>query len=198
MDGVTSRPSDGAPAQASLGPLLEGAGDSQAGVSPSGDPTAAAEPAIAPRPFSWKRFFWTISPLSLIGVLIALEVPLCPMKNFLGVPCPGCGLTRATEAMLTGDLASMVLFHPLAPIVTPLVVFSVLRVTLVSAGVLRTNNDPLGKLPAWFWSGMAIALVGLWITRMLGLFGGTPDPIDPSNGLLWRAARFVFYDAWMG
>ncbi|BCU78196.1 DUF2752 domain-containing protein [Luteolibacter sp. LG18] len=40
----------------------------------------------------------------------------CPFKSLTGLPCPGCGMTRATLAMLRGDWTTMVKFHPLAPV----------------------------------------------------------------------------------
>jgi hypothetical protein len=158
--------------------------EGEAGVAASGGPPE--------RPFSWKKFLWTMTPLTLIGVLILLEVPLCPSRTVLGVPCPGCGLTRATEAMLVGDFGAMLRLHPLAPILTPLALFSVIRVTLISAGALKNRNDPLGRLPNWFWGTFAILLVGLWVARMVGLFGGLPDPLDFTQGLLYRGAHLLW------
>lgn len=142
--------------------------------------------------FSWSKLLWTVSPLGLLGVLIALEVPLCPTRNLLGVPCPGCGLTRATEALVVGDFGSMLRFHPLAPILTPVALFSVSRAVLVSAGALRNRSDILGRLPNWVWGTLAFLLVGLWVARIAGLFGGLPDPVDPTQGWLYRGARTLY------
>lgn len=145
-----------------------------------------------PREFSWRRLLWTISPLAVIGLLILLEVPLCPSRNVLGLPCPGCGLTRATEAMVVGDFAAMLRLHPLAPLLTPMAIFSVVRVSLISAGALKNRTDPLSRLPKWFWGAFAVALVGLWLARMAGLFGGLPDPVDFTEGFLYRGAHGAY------
>jgi len=40
----------------------------------------------------------------------------CPVKAALGIPCPGCGLTRATVALLRGDFADSLRAHAFAPV----------------------------------------------------------------------------------
>ena len=37
----------------------------------------------------------------------------CVFLYFLGIPCPGCGMTRAFQAVLRLDLAAAFSFHPL-------------------------------------------------------------------------------------
>jgi hypothetical protein len=41
---------------------------------------------------------------------------VCPMLHVLGVPCPGCGATRACAAMLRGDWHAWLKMHALAPV----------------------------------------------------------------------------------
>lgn len=156
---------------------------------------AGASRSVTPEdpPIDWKRVLWVFSPLMLLGVLIALEVPLCPSKSMLGIPCPGCGLTRATEALMTGDVSAMLRLHPMAPFLTPVAVFSVIRASAISAGLMKSSRlDPLGRLPNWFWVSALVVLLGLWIARMLGFFGGLPDPIDPANGYIGRALSWIW------
>ena len=38
---------------------------------------------------------------------------LCLYKRFFGIPCPGCGLTRAFQSLLSGDLRKAFYYHPL-------------------------------------------------------------------------------------
>jgi hypothetical protein len=40
---------------------------------------------------------------------------LCPTRLLLGLPCPGCGLTRAFACLWGGDLEGAVHLHPFAP-----------------------------------------------------------------------------------
>ena len=40
----------------------------------------------------------------------------CPILAATGIPCPGCGLTRATMQLLHGDVISSLQTHAFAPI----------------------------------------------------------------------------------
>jgi hypothetical protein len=50
--------------------------------------------------------------LSLLG----LPGWACPIKTVLGIPCPGCGLTRAMGELLSGDWRHALSTHAFAPI----------------------------------------------------------------------------------
>jgi hypothetical protein len=115
---------------------------------------------------------------SALGVVF-LDTPLCPTAFFLGVPCPGCGLTRATLALARGDLHAALGFHPLAPLLSPLFAVA-LGKTLVDY-VRGPNSAALAPARAPWWTGLAatwlaaalLALVlGVWILRFAGYFGG--------------------------
>jgi hypothetical protein len=51
--------------------------------------------------------------------LITLGLPSwqCPIRHGLGVPCPGCGLSRATIALMHGQVHHALEIHAFAPIV---------------------------------------------------------------------------------
>jgi len=53
----------------------------------------------------------------LLG-MFAMGIPgwPCPVLLALGIPCPGCGLTRATFLLLSGDLRASLTYHAFAPI----------------------------------------------------------------------------------
>lgn len=62
---------------------------------------------------------WAV--LGAIGLqvgLISLGLPgwPCPIRHTLGVPCPGCGLSRASTALLRGDWEAALAYHALAPL----------------------------------------------------------------------------------
>ena len=132
-----------------------------------------------------RRALGALLPVALLGLLFFVDFPLCPMRHVFGVPCPGCGLTRASGALLTGRFHDVFAFHPLVPLILPLVAWMFLRMTLVSAGLLRSDSfDPLDRIPTAVWGVLVLVLLGVWIARLAGALGGHPDPIDPSQGLL--------------
>lgn len=57
--------------------------------------------------------------LSILIIVIALLLlnyifgSVCPSVIFLGIPCPACGLTRATTLLITGHLRESFNMHPL-------------------------------------------------------------------------------------
>ena len=150
-----------------------------------------AQSTIASR-VSVKSLTVALAPIVILGALILFEVPICPARVFVGVPCPGCGLTRATEAMMAGDFAEMARYHPLAPLITPLFVYGMVRIALVTSGILRRRAwDPLKKVPEWAWTIVAVVVLGVYGLRLAGLLGGMQDPVDFTEGMLYRGASAV-------
>ena len=66
----------------------------------------------------------------LFFVVLLLAVALfwkCPAKLFLGIPCPGCGLTRAYFSALRLDFAAAFRYHPLFPVAMPTLLYLIHR-----------------------------------------------------------------------
>ncbi|HEX5099987.1 MAG TPA: DUF2752 domain-containing protein [Polyangiaceae bacterium] len=128
--------------------------------------------------------------LAGVAALVALtDTPLCPTAFFLGVPCPGCGLTRATLALLRGDVHGAMHFHPLVFVLTPL--FGVALGTALVEYV-RGPHAHASLPPAW-WTGrtglvlasaLLVLVVGVWALRFAGFFGG-PVPVESYS--TWHA-----------
>jgi Protein of unknown function (DUF2752) len=131
--------------------------------------------------------FLSLSGLSLlaglVGVAVHVDFPLCPMASTFGVPCPGCGLTRASLALLRGDVHGALHLHPLVWLLAPLFV------VFFGSGLLELLRP--SRVEAWRgspirWRGRAFnafaALVltltlGVWVLRFAGYFGG-PAPVQ--------------------
>ena len=50
----------------------------------------------------------------------------CPIKYLTGVPCPGCGLSRALAALLRLDFRTALRFHPMVFVLPPVVMSPVI------------------------------------------------------------------------
>lgn len=57
---------------------------------------------------------WVIPAAALYFlILYAVFGTICPIKALTGIPCPGCGMTRALGLLLTGQFARSFQMHPL-------------------------------------------------------------------------------------
>jgi len=119
------------------------------------------------------------------GVALAVHVdfPLCPLAGTFGIPCPGCGLTRATLALMHGDVHAALHFHPLVWLLSPLFI------AFTGAALLELMREPsepgAEARPGFRWNTRAVSIVatallivtlGVWLARFAGAFGG-PVPV---------------------
>jgi hypothetical protein len=119
--------------------------------------------------------------LGALAVAMWSDFPLCPMAGTFGVPCPGCGLTRATLALLHGDVHGALRFHPLVWLMAPLFIGFVGMATLE----LVRNANERARPPRLDWSSrgvtvvavfLLVAMLSVWLLRFAGYFGG-PVPV---------------------
>jgi hypothetical protein len=115
------------------------------------------------------------------ALAVLLDAPLCPSAALLGIPCPGCGLTRATLALLRGDVRTAFHFHPLVFVLSPLFI------GLLASALVDYVRGPIqrARRRSWNtpWLGRALWLLlalmlGVWVARFFGAFGG-PAPVHP-------------------
>lgn len=101
-------------------------------------------------------------------VLAGLPGWPCPLKAATGVPCPGCGLSRATAALLRGDLYTSLATHAYAPLILLALLLTGLTLVLPknSRLALISRVESIERRTGV----VAIALVGLmayWLVRLL-------------------------------
>ncbi|MBP5182167.1 MAG: DUF2752 domain-containing protein [Lentisphaeria bacterium] len=119
------------------------------------------------------------------GILYLLtgEVWLCLFHFYTGLPCPGCGLTRAFLALLRGDLRASFQFHPL---LLP-VLFTLF--TALAGSIAQTKEKagrPSGKVLSFFGAlhkkkGFYLfvfsLMILLYLVRMILFFPAGPEPM---------------------
>jgi hypothetical protein len=126
----------------------------------------------------------------LFALIVHAHLPLCPMAGVLGIPCPGCGLTRATLALLHGEVRLALHLHPLAPLIAPLFFGALASAALGYVRGPRPRGGAYASPNAsaatpWLASRTATvfailllaATLGVWGARFLGYFGG-PAPVQ--------------------
>ena len=138
----------------------------------------------------YRRSVIVLGLAGIFGLITVSGLPICPMAGVLGIPCPGCGLTRATLALAHGDFQRAFSFHPLVFVLAPLFIAA------VSNTALEYVRGPSPRRTATPWlasrTKTAIAWVLLaatlcvWAARFLGYFGG-PAPVQTLRD--WGRAR---------
>jgi hypothetical protein len=84
---------------------------------------------------------------------------ICAMHGLFGLPCPGCGMTRAFCALAQADLAAAVRHNALSiPVVLSLLAVTVIAAYEISVG-RRTRMHRLlfSHRVAWSWAAVVIA-----------------------------------------
>jgi hypothetical protein len=124
--------------------------------------------------------------------IVWFRLPFCPLASVLGVPCPGCGLTRATLALAHGELSHALELHPLAFVLAPLFIWA------MTSAAISYIRGPRAARPVRLWlasrtvtvlaSVLMLATLGLWGARFFGYFGG---PVHVETLSEWSRKRFV-------
>lgn len=106
-----------------------------------------------------------LAPIALISALLALiPYPTCLLKLATGVPCPACGMTRASLRLLRGDVLGSLAMHPAAlPLAVGLAVAAALALAL-PAGHPGWDRFVRASVTA-----LALALLAVWCARMAHL-----------------------------
>ncbi len=117
-----------------------------------------------------KRLIWAVSgPAAAAAWLIAARliepdgISSCPIRRLVGLPCPGCGMSRALLALGGGDWARAIELHPLAPVLALEVFLLWVLWGLVEAR--RISSPSRRALVTWLGVNGA-ALVALWLWRL--------------------------------
>ena len=115
----------------------------------------------------------------VIGLIMFVYTRIgCPFRLFLGICCPGCGMTRALMALLCFDFLGAFSYNPCVYILPiGLVIF------LCRRKIPKTTFNVL--------MGIGIFLfIGAFIFRLVT--GSEYVYIDPSRGLLFQLLRDVW------
>jgi hypothetical protein len=117
--------------------------------------------------------------ISLLATLTVVQVALtatgitawqCPLRSTLGVPCPGCGLTRAMVMLAQGHWKAAIDLHAFAPIFFGvgilLVIGSILPAGLQKKIAYRiTAFERLTGIVAL----LILSILAYWILRIVNL-----------------------------
>ena len=119
-----------------------------------------------------KEIVFTIGVVVLLVILMYITGIGCPILKLTGIPCMGCGMTRAGISLLHLDFARAWYFHPLIYLMP----FCIAALLFVKKVPKRMVNGILVCVVA--------ALVAVYILRLA----------DPANEIVkWNIKNGVFY-----
>lgn len=107
--------------------------------------------------------------LLLIVAFVMLSDNACIFKHSLGVPCAGCGMTRAWLSFFSGNITRAFFYHPLFWLIPILIGIWLLKDRIALCGKLSNNNRAIGVLIALF---LVVYGVRMW------LYFPTQTPMD--------------------
>lgn len=92
------------------------------------------------------------------GIVFILFFYRCPIKLFLGIDCPGCGMTRALKSFVMLDFKAAFGYHPMIFVIIPEAVYYVFSRYIIKKQLSdKTENIVLLST--------AIIMILLWIYR---------------------------------
>lgn len=48
----------------------------------------------------------------ILNRFFSVDILLCPTKLLFDIPCPGCGMTRAVNLLMSGDIGGALMMNP--------------------------------------------------------------------------------------
>jgi hypothetical protein len=115
---------------------------------------------------------WALAGAGGVAALLVLHVwtppdgpgfIICPLRRFTGLPCPGCGMTRAFAHLAKGEWSAAIHDHPLAPLLAAELALAWAAWGVAAAGLARFRWIARSELVAL---GHVAVLVAVWLGRM--------------------------------
>lgn len=134
--------------------------------------------------------FMLLVGLTILAVAYFHGIP-CFFHAVVGLPTPGCGLTRALRSAIAARFAEAFFFHPLWVIMPPLLLLFILH---AQPWHCIPIVERIMQCDPFWWILLGIVLV-VYIIRMIAFFPNTP-PLDLNrNSLLMRLFRQILTQA---
>lgn len=95
-----------------------------------------------------------------------VNFPLCVVKMFVGIDCPGCGLTRSIAFLTHGQIRKSVDFHPLGIIIALWLLYMFIREAINA--VFKKSLKPLlsQKARDTILFGFIAAIITQWLIKL--------------------------------
>lgn len=104
----------------------------------------------------------------VLNKCLNLSITLCPTKILWGIPCPGCGITRAIKLCFEGDLWAAVRMNP--NIILVWIVLPIAPLILITQ--LKTRKDYIARINAFLDKKVYLVIIliaegSIWIYNIV-------------------------------
>lgn len=104
----------------------------------------------------------------VLNKCLNLSITLCPTKILWGIPCPGCGITRAVKLCFEGDLLAAVRMNP--NIILVWIVLPIAPLILIIQ--LKTRKDYIARINAFLDKKVYLVIIliaegSIWIYNIV-------------------------------
>ncbi|MBA4417357.1 MAG: hypothetical protein C0392_05545 [Syntrophus sp. (in: bacteria)] len=112
-----------------------------------------------------------LSSLLILSMVITptLKEPfsLCIFKNLFGIPCGGCGMTRAFFFLGHGNIAQAIMLNPCSPVVFVLAIMFWINcmASFITRKIVRIHLTVQGRIFAYALS--AVMMIMVWCYNLL-------------------------------
>ena len=113
-----------------------------------------------------------VASLQLLLTFLGLPGWQCPFFHAVGLPCPGCGMTRATLFLAHGNLKQAIVTHAFAPLF--LIALAIITFCAASPRSYATSIANKTELLERYTGITGLLLIGLilyWLARLLFMPG---------------------------
>lgn len=134
---------------------------------------------------SRKKSLFTVLFLAVFAVYALLATSLwghaCPIDLIFGVPCPGCGLTRAVMLVFRGDFVGAFSMHPL--------VFTLPVIGALLIAAFFSERFSRSKIFSAFCIFFSALFIGVYVYRMIAFFPSEEPMAFNEDSLLFLLIR---------
>ncbi len=129
-----------------------------------------------------KKIFKAFGAIFLIVFAVIFLDIGCFFRYTIGVPCLGCGTTRACVQFLQGHLVDAFYWHPLFWFTVPLLALLIVKQQQVFRSKAKNRV---------FWITIFAMYLSVYIVRMVMLFPDTPPMDYNQKAILWQIYDFI-------
>ena len=117
---------------------------------------------------------WLSLGAGLIGVYVLafVDVTICPTAGLLGIPCPSCGLTRATTALIGFHFRAAAQVHPGVFLVWPYVLCAAAHGVRANTHACVSRSAKSSKAVAITGACLVVLMTAFWLARFWGFWNG--------------------------